>query len=178
MVSNCRVYLSRIILILLICFIAACSSQLSTSTQPNTTLPITDSADLNIVTGQVVFVPAYSQVTFPVNGSTNRLAVTLAIHNTDLEHPIVIQSVRYYDTEGSLVREFVESPAILNAMATTGFVVDGREADVGWGANFVVEWVAEQPVYEPVIEALMYSDGGLEGYSFISTGRIISEQMP
>jgi len=148
---------------------------LGNSIQPNATLPVADTADLNIVMGQLVFVPAYSRVNFPVNGSFNRLAVTLAIHNTDLAHPIIIRSVRYYDTEGTLVREFVENPILLNPMATTGFVVAGEESDVGWGANFLVEWVAEQPVYEPVVEALMYTNGGI---SFISPGRIVSEQTP
>jgi hypothetical protein len=170
--------LLRILIAALLLMVFGCSGQVATTTSPNPAQPVTNIADLEIVTGQLVFVPAYSGVTFPINNSFRELAVTLAIHNTDLDHSIIIRSVRYYDTEGVLVREFVETPVSLNPLATTGFVVGRDEGEIGWGANFLVEWSADEAVYEPVIEALIYPDGGGEGISFISPGRIISEQKP
>ncbi|MDX2163449.1 MAG: DUF3124 domain-containing protein [bacterium] len=161
-----------------ILLLAGCGGTPASPSLVNPSLPIADVADLSIVTGQMVFVPAYSQITIPLNGSVQALAVTLAIHNTDLEHPIIIRSVRYYDTQGALIREFVDEPVLLNALGTTGYVVGESGRTAGWGTNFIVEWAAEQPVYEPVIEALIYNNGGLEGFSFISPGRIISEQVP
>lgn len=159
-------------------WMAACSGlPTQAPANPAPTLPPTIAADLNIVTGQVVFVPAYSEVAY-LGNERRELTVTLAIHNTDLEYPIIIRSVRYYDTDGVLVRDFIANPVILNALATTGFVISGREAGGGWGSNFVVEWGAEQPVYEPVIEAIMVSRTGLEGISFISPGRVVSEEAP
>jgi hypothetical protein len=142
------------------------------------TLTANEVSVLHIVTGQTVFVPAYSEVFYGAEGRLISLTATLAIHNTDLEHSIIVQSVRYYNTDGELVREFIESPLVLNSMATTGFVIESQDTSGGWGANFVVEWGAQTPVYEPVIEAIMVSNRGTEGISFISEGRVISEQTP
>lgn len=52
--------------------------------------------DLDISSGQTIFVPAYSEVYIESNGRTIDLAVTLSVHNTDFENSIIISSVRYY----------------------------------------------------------------------------------
>jgi hypothetical protein len=43
----------------------------------------------------------------------------------------------------------------------------------GVGANFIVEWIAEKEVSEPVVEAVMISAASNQGISFVSPGRII-----
>jgi len=162
----------------LVVLMAACSDQnTNPAIPPAPTLSADAVVDLQVVTGQVVFIPAYSEViSIPSPGL--QLSTTLAIHNTDPDDPIIVTSVRYYDTDGNLVREYVDSPSELRPLATTGFVVPADDNSGGWGANFLVEWVAEQPVYEPVIEAVMVSTRGTEGVSFISEGRVVSEQRP
>lgn len=132
--------------------------------------------DLRIVTGQMVYVPAYSEVFYGREGVNFELAVTLAIHNTDLDAPIIIQSVRYYDTDGNVVRDYINEPVEVSPLATTGFLVEDSDQSGGWGANFIVEWVAEEPVYEPIIEAIMVSTRGTQGISMISPGRVISQR--
>jgi hypothetical protein len=162
---------------MLIVFMAGCGAPPNAVIPPAPTLPANEAGDLHIVTGQLVFVPAYSEVIL-VSSPALQLSTTLAIHNTDPEHAIIIQSVRYYNTDGELVREFIESPSELKPLATTGFVIPSDDTSGGWGANFLVEWVAEEPVYEPVIEAVMVSTRGTEGVSFISEGRVVSEHRP
>lgn len=145
--------------------------------QPLTTgtfRPVTG-RDLRIVTGQTVYVPAYSEVFVGTDGLSRDLAVTLTIHNTEFEAPIIVQSVRYHDTDGNLVLDYIEEPIEIAPLATTGYFVSERDRPGGWGANFVVEWVAEQPVHEPVIEAIMVSTEGTHGISMISLGRVISQ---
>lgn len=156
--------------------LASCAPSSQTQLQPPPTLSANEIVDLNIVTGQTVFVPAYSEIFFGSESETLDLTTTLAIHNTDPENAIIINSVRYYNTEGELVRDFIDAPVQLNPLATTGFVIAAWEEAGGWGANFLVEWGAETPVYEPVVEAVMVSSRGNEGVSFISEGRVISEQ--
>jgi hypothetical protein len=134
--------------------------------------------DLQIVTGQTVYVPAYSEVFYGRADLLLELAVTLAIHNTDTDAPIILQSVRYYDTDGALVRDYVTDPVQVNPLATTGFLVENNDRSGGWGANFIVEWGAETPVFEPVIEAIMIGTRNNQGISFISTGRILSQTYP
>jgi len=131
--------------------------------------------NLQIVTGQRVYVPAYSQVLLNPEGAALELAVTLAIHNTDAQHPLIIREVSYYNTEGDLVRNYISEPVQLPPLATTGFVVASEDQSGGWGANFIVEWGAEQPVYEPVIEAVMVSTRGTQGISLISPGRVLTQ---
>lgn len=148
--------------------------------QPITTgsfQPITG-RDLRVVTGQTLYVPAYSEVLLGGRNLTHELVVTLAVHNTDFDAPIIVQSVRYYDTNGELVRNYVEDPIEISALATTGFLVEARDTRGGWGSNFIVEWVAEEPVSEPIVEAVMISTGGTQGISMISLGRVISQTIP
>jgi hypothetical protein len=168
-----------LLIALLAVMLIGCTSPEPQQLQPIATLPPSDIVDLNIVTGQLVFVPAYSEVLYGTGANDKSdLAVTLAIHNTDVENQIIIQSVRYYDTDGNLVREFVQSPVSLDPMATTGFFVPSGDGDGGWGANFMVEWVAESPVYEPVIEAVMISSRWTDGITYVSPGRVVSQQSP
>lgn len=134
--------------------------------------------ELQIVTGQVVYVPAYTEVLYGSVDSVLRLSVTLTIHNTDPDTPIIINSVRFYDTAGELVRDYVTEPVLLNPLATGGYLVADNDARGGWGSNFVVEWGAESPVYEPVIEAVMVSTSGTFGVSLISPGRVVSQTLP
>ena len=169
--------------ILLICMIVlvGCSDSSDDTTASNQRAltagsfqPVTG-RDLRIVTGQVVYVPAYSEVFHGREGQNFELAVTLAVHNTDLDAPIIIQAVRYYDTDGNLVRDYIDEPIEVSSLATTGFLVEDSDTSGGWGANFIVEWVAEEPVYEPIIEAIMVSTSGTQGISMISLGRVISQ---
>jgi hypothetical protein len=168
-------YLALVLMVSLL--LAACGGD---DSQPGAavTLHSVTARDLQIVTGQIIYVPAYSEIFYNDANRTIRLAVTLAIHNTDLENPIIIQSVRYYNTDGELIREYVDDPIEVPPLATTGFVVEGQDTTGGWGANFIVEWGAETPVYEPVIEAVMISSGSTQGFSITSIGRVLSQTFP
>lgn len=166
------------IITLLAVLLAACDTPEAQGVQPLPTVPPDRLGNLHIAMGQLVFVPAYSEIFYGYADQTLKLTTTLAIHNTDLSIPIIVNSVQYFDTDGNLVREFIEQPVHLQPMATTGFIIESRDTSGGWGANFLVEWVAEEPVHEPVIEAVMVSREGVEGVSFISAGRVVSEQQP
>lgn len=134
-----------------------------------------DVSDLNLVVGQVVYVPAYSDIYTGGDGRTIDLAITLSVCNTDLDHPIVVTSIRYYNTDGDLVRNYLDQPVRLAPMASSHVVVDPQDDTGGVGANFLVEWGAEAPVHEPVIEAVMINTASQQGLSFISPGRVLSE---
>ncbi len=130
--------------------------------------------DLDIATGQIIYVPAYSAIYYATDRTLN-LAVTLSVHNTDLSHPIVLTSVRYYDAQGQLVEEYLPQPKRLGPLVATDFFVGEHDTSGGLGANFIVEWVAEQPVYEPVVEAVMIGPLNSQGISFVSPGRVITQ---
>lgn len=154
-----------------------CSAPADDSSQSIDQSPSIQLSDLDITTGQTIFVPAYSEI--PITRDRNLdLAVTLAIHNTDFENPIVITSVRYFDTNGQLIREYLEQPQQLGALASTEYFVDANEQSGGIGTNFIVEWVAEQPVFEPAVEAVMLNTSNNQGISLTSPGRVINQISP
>ena len=84
--------------------------------------------------------------------------------------------MKYYNSDGNLVREHLENPLRLAPLASTDFVVNQSDQTGGSGANFLVEWVAEIEVYEPIVEALMVSTSSQQGISFISQGRVIASK--
>jgi hypothetical protein len=168
-------YHSQLALLIFVIFLMGCASETDNNpaAPPDSTMPVSIEA-LEIVSGQTIYVPAYSEIYFWNNRKIN-LAITLSVRNTDLQHPIVLTSVRYYDTHGELVREYLPQATQLGAMASTDFFVDEHDDAGGVGANFIVEWVAEEPVHEPVVEAVMLSSASNQGISFISPGRVISQ---
>ncbi len=156
--------------------LAGCGSQTEQPPVSNTE-PAIRLSDLDVTTGQTIYVPAYSEM-FIMRDRTMDLAVTLAVHNTDFEHPIILTSVRYYDTQGQLLREYLTEPQELGPLASTDFFVDANEQSGGLGTNFIVEWVAEEPVFEPIVEAIMLNTSNNQGISLTSPGRVISQIAP
>jgi Protein of unknown function (DUF3124) len=159
-------------------FLTACTSpnplQQAEAPQANSSLQAVN-VDKNFkrVAGQTIYVPVYSHIYHDDGKKTFNLAATLSIRNTDLENPIVITFVRYYDTNGQLVRQYLKQPIQLNALASTDFVIDTTDNSGGAGAKFIVEWVAQTQVSEPIIEAVMIGSGYHQGISFISPGKVI-----
>ena len=129
-----------------------------------------------VVMGQTVYVPIYSHI-YHYNNQDDvmNLSATLSIRNTDLTNSIIITSVRYYDTDGKLIRQDIKSPVELKPLASTDFFIAANDTSGGSGANFIVEWVAEKTVYEPVIEAVMISTSFSQGISFVSPGKVLKQ---
>lgn len=138
--------------------------------------PVTLDNTVKIIAGQTVYVPIYSHIYMWEQTRTTDLTATLSIRNTDLTHPIIISSVNYYDTNGKLVRKYLEQPVELGSLAATDFVINQEDTKGGSGASFIVEWVAQQPVSTPVIEAIMINTSGNQGLSFVSPGRVIKSR--
>jgi len=109
-------------------FILSCNPEKEeTKELPQHLQTITTTGDLNISVGQMVYVPAYSQIHSVYSGGKGQMinfAVTLSIRKTDLQFPIIIKSVSYYDNDGTLLKEYVEMPfqlsKIVLGMGRTG----------------------------------------------------------
>ena len=124
-------------------------------------------------TGEVVYVPTYSHIYTQDRTREFDLAVTLSIRNTDPEHSITIARVRYFNSNGELVRSYVEEPRELGPLSSMAVVIEERDRTGGVGANFLVRWQAERVVSEPVIEAVMISTASTQGISFVSRGVVV-----
>lgn len=130
--------------------------------------------DYDPVDGQLVYVPAYSHV-YHGNGEAYLLTVTLSVRNTSLQHDIVLESVRYFNTKGVEVKAYLDGPVRLPPLGTTEVVVERDDAAGGSGANFLVRWYANRPVTKPIIEAIMIDTKGQQGISFVRRGEAIGE---
>jgi hypothetical protein len=129
-----------------------------------------------MVTGQTIYVPIYSHIYYKDRSRALDLTATLSIRNTDQTHGLTITTVRYHDTAGKLVKEYVTQPLPLGPLATAEFIVKEQETSGGSGAKFIVDWVATERVTAPIIEAVMVNSSLSLGLAFVSPGRVISER--
>ena len=104
------------------------------------------------------------------------LETTLSIRNSDPNEDITIASVGYYDTNGSLIKNYLDKPLLLKPLATVEFLVAQKEIEGGSGANFIVEWISDTKVNQPVIEAVMVGTEGQTSISFVRTGITIEKK--
>lgn len=163
------------ILFIFLLIVVGCSPQPANQPPAQQGVPV---QDLDITVGQTIYVPAYSKIYSSPRGQTLDLTVTLSIHNTDTDEPIIITSVRYYDAQGAFIKEYLANPVQLSPLGTADFYVETDTVQAGGeglGTNFIVEWGAEQPVYEPIVEAIMIHADSTQGISFTSPGRVINQ---
>jgi Protein of unknown function (DUF3124) len=166
-----------ICLVMALIFLTACTAP-EVSPPPIVSSPKLVTLDQNFqaATGQTIYVPIYSHIYYENRQKSFDLAATLSIRNTDLTNPMIVKAVRYYDTNGKLIRQYVERPVQLDALASTDFVVDKNDTSGGSGANFIVEWVAKTEISEPIVEAVMIGSALQQGISWISPGKVIKNQ--
>lgn len=125
--------------------------------------------------GQTVYVPAYSNVFTGPKKIPFQLATTLSIRSTDMSAQIRITSIDYYDTNGRLIRRFLDKPVNLGPLASTFIHIEEKDASGGFGANFIVRWASERVVNTPIIECVMIGATSGQGISFVSPGQEIKE---
>ena len=132
--------------------------------------------NIQLSSGQTVYVPIYSHIYSGVKGRPFDLAATLSIRNTDPQYPITLVSVKYYDSDGKLVEDHVlKKPKQLNALVTSRYIIAEGDNTGGSGANFIVIWKSDQKVNPPIIEAVMIGTHSGQGISFVSRGQVIKE---
>lgn len=121
---------------------------------------------------RTVYVPVYSNIYWGTAHRTAELTSTVSVRNVDEAHPLIIESVSYYDSEGAKVQDYITSPALLGPLATVDFVVPQLDSSGGAGANFLIRWASTETEFdEPLIEAVMVGQIGTVGISFTSRGQ-------
>lgn len=174
------IYMGRFFLLFfLLTVLSSCSGE--DKKQITRTADITFSSDLltlpdvgvEKVRGQVLYMPVYSNIPCKDKDFFD-LSAFIAIHNTDMSQPIKITKVLYLDNDGKPVKDFINKELSLSPLAATNFFIPKSDKS-GTGANFIVEWVSDAPVTEPLIESVMVSCETNYGISFLSKGKVIRE---
>ena len=122
---------------------------------------------------QTVYVPVYSHV-YSNGGQPYLVETTLSIRNIDPRRPIVLSTVRYFDTKGKLIESYLQQPLQLAPLESTEFLIEKQNTSGGSGANFLVEWSADSLENEPMIEAVMIGFIGSNSISLIRAGTPIN----
>jgi hypothetical protein len=128
-----------------------------------------------ISSGQTVYVPVYSHIYQGIKARPYNLSALLSIRNTDPSNAITVTSVRYYGSDGTLVKKFLEEPVVVQPLATAEHLIMERDTSGGSGANFLVQWNASGPVNAPLVQAVMIGTASTQGISFVCDGWVISE---
>ena len=138
--------------------------------------PAVGSAEnIQLSAGQTVYVPIYSHIYSGIKARPFDLAATLSIRNTNIKSSITIISVKYYDSAGKLIKDYLDGPIELNALASTRYIITEDDKAGGSGANFMVIWQSEKKVNPPVIEGVMIGTHSGQGISFVSRGQVVAD---
>jgi hypothetical protein len=122
---------------------------------------------------QLIYVPAYSHIYSGDRETPFLLTVTLSIRNIDPKHQIKITLVDYYETQGKLLKKYIDKPKTLNPLESLRYVIAERDKSGGSGANFMVKWQSEKYVNPPIVETIMIGTQNQQGVSFTSRGQEI-----
>ena len=131
--------------------------------------------DIQLSMGQSVYVSIYSHIYGGRKARPFDLAAILSIRNTDINQPVTIVSVKYYDSDGRLLKEYLDQPIQLKVLASTRYIIKEDDKAGGSGANFIVIWKSNKKVTPPIIEAVMIGTHSGQGISFVSRGQVIEE---
>ena len=99
------------------------------------------------------------------------MTALLSIRNTSSKEEITIKRVDYFDTNGKLIKSFLNGPFSLGKMSTKDFVIPENDLEGGTGANFIVEWSSEKVASVPLIESVMLGAIGTKAFAFSSRGK-------
>ncbi|HEY6951571.1 MAG TPA: DUF3124 domain-containing protein [Bacteroidota bacterium] len=135
--------------------------------------PPSDSVGLS--KGQTVYVSVYSNILTAPRGIPFSLEATLIIRNTDMTNTLKVSTADFYNTEGKVIKQFVESAMILKPLETRYIYLPEKGTEGGLGANFIIRWSADRAINAPIVECLMIGARSSQGISFISPGKVIEE---
>jgi len=133
-----------------------------------------ESADLLL--RDTVYIPIYSDIYSESKHQRFYLTATLSIRNTSLTDSIFIEDIDYYDTDGALVRHYIEKVLLLKPMQSIEYIIEKDDKVGGAGANFIVNWGANSTQVKPVFQGVMISTQGQQGISFLTEGVSISRR--
>jgi hypothetical protein len=148
---------------------------------PTTALPrvgvseLEPGATLPTAAGQTIYLPIFGEITTDRTQTAAPLAVTVSVRNTDETKPIIVAVVRHRDADGRTIREYLRPPARLAPRASLDFAIKPAEIGVS-SASVLVEWVADRPVSDPLVEAVMVGSIGGQGVSFVERGQVIEDK--
>lgn len=138
----------------------------------NENLVNTEDLNTTYAYGNEIYVPIYSTIYSKNRDTQLLLTATLSIRNTSKKDSLFINTIDYYNTEGTLVRNYIKAPIFLKPLETIDYVIDEDDVEGGSGANFLIDWGANHTI-QPVFQAVMIGMIGQHAFSFTTEGTTI-----
>ena len=171
MKSKSILYLTTIVTVLLLFF--SCKENQNN----DATIEILDEHALNRKVDQKenpskiheVYVPIYSDIYNQTRDSRTLLTATLSIRNTSSKDSLFINKIDYFNTQGDLVRSYIDQTIYLRPMETIDYVIEQQDDSGGSGANFIIHWYGKKKL-NPLFQAVMVGGLGSQAFSFTTEG--------
>lgn len=116
-----------------------------------------------------VYVPIYSDIYNQTRDTRTLLTATLSIRNTSIRDSLFVSTIDYYNTQGDLVRSYIDSPIFLKPMESIDYVIEQQDTSGGSGANFIIDWYSKKQL-KPLFQAVMVGGLGAQAFSFTTDG--------
>lgn len=167
--------MNKIIFVLLIILIYSCKNPNPNLTSTGKDELIALEVDHNVnnldqAFQDIIYIPIYSDIYIDQLNQKNLLSATLSIRNTSYTDSLFISKIDYFDTQGSLVRNYIDNLISLPPMATINYVIERDDESGGSGANFIVELSSNNTNVKPLIQAVMIGENGNKAFSFTTQG--------
>jgi hypothetical protein len=117
-----------------------------------------------------IYLPFYRTLYVGENRVVKKLPATLSVHNTSLEHPVILRKLTYYDRNGKVITERLDKPHLLSPMASAEFYIDPEQLGSDIIASTIVDWSSEENISPPLIEAIVVGKYGTKGFSVLIRG--------
>lgn len=147
-----------------------------------TSAQYSDATGTPLYVRQSLYLPIYSHIyRGDADAETGRpaetlLSVQVSIRNTDPSVPLQIVGARYYDAKGTLLGNFLQQPETVPPLGAVRLNVSRPNASGTANASLVVDWSAERPINEPLVEALHIDTRASRNPLFITTARPIQSR--
>ncbi len=119
------------------------------------------------------YIPAYSHI-YISHGKPIEMAITLSLRNTDAKNNLKIDKIFYYNTQGKLIRKYLNEGLTLKPLETKEIFIKWNDVEGGSGANFIVEYqqapLSSRPIFETIMAA---TSENKESFVFSSRGKNI-----
>ena len=116
------------------------------------------------------YLSIYSKIFSDTEHRTHSLTATVSIRNISQYDTVYLTRADYYDTNGKLIRTYLEHPNYVAPLETVEIVISEKDDTGGSGANFLFDWAIHPGTPEPLFEGIMISTIGSQGLSFTTQG--------
>lgn len=120
------------------------------------------------------YLSVYSHIYTNSQHRIHELTATISLRNVNPDDTIYIAKADFYNTEGQLIKRFLDHAIFIAPMETFEMVIEETDNSGGSGANFIFDWLKNQSSSDPLFEGVMISTTGQQGLSFTTQGKRIN----